>query len=432
MRLERYLIIVSLLRLSFCKENRPIALIGTLLLPEKTIVNGTILIIDELIAAVGHDISIPLGTKLIETNGLILPGLIDLHNHLVWNIFPRWKPTEEFNNRYDWQQKSIYKTLIAGPHKGLRAAKLGCEMQRYAEVKAISQGTTSLIGSLREPCNQGLARNLDDDLSFGQILYNVFPLQMSESELKETKKILSSNGTLFLHLAEGKPTDAASAREFSLLKARDLLQRGVSIIHGVALDEHSFVEMSKSDVGLIWSPRSNLELYGDTVDIRTALKTGVTIAIAPDWSPTGSDGLLSELNYAAAWNLAQARPIFTDDELLRMATINAAKLTRLDQRLGVLKEGFLADLIVLQGSSVTQSVPEDIDLVMIDGKAVYGDPNLMKNFVKIDELETLEICGVKKSLRFPSTKTFHRTCELLDHELRRWGRRLAPLSECGQ
>ena len=123
MRLEQYLIIVSFLSLSFCEENRPIALIGTLLLPEKTIVNGTILIIDELIVAVGHDISIPLNTKLIETNGMILPGLIDLHNHLVWNIFPRWKPTEEFNNRYDWQQKPVYKTLMTGPREGLRAGQ---------------------------------------------------------------------------------------------------------------------------------------------------------------------------------------------------------------------------------------------------------------------------------------------------------------------
>ena len=281
-------------------------------------------------------------------------------------------------------------------------------MQRYAEVKAISQGTTSLIGSLREPCNQGLARNLDDDLSLGQILYNVFSFTNVRNGIKRNEKdfIIKRN---FVRSSRRRKIDrrGIDTRIFIAQSSRFTSTRCFRLFMGVALDEDSFVEMSKSNVGLIWSPRSNLELYGETVDIRTALKTGVTIAIAPDWSPTGSDGLLSELNYAAAWNSAQRSTDFLlMDELLRMATINAAKLTRLDRRLGVLKEGFLADLIVLQGSSATQSVPEDIDLVMIDGKAVYGDPNLMKNFVKIDELENLEICGVKKIVTFSVDENF--------------------------
>src|SRR5207253_1274694 len=42
----------------------------------------------------------------------------------------------------------------------------------------------------------------------------------------------------------------------------------------------------RSKVGLIWSPRSNIELYGDTTDVRTAKRMCVKIALAPDWSPT--------------------------------------------------------------------------------------------------------------------------------------------------
>jgi hypothetical protein len=38
-------------------------------------------------------------------------GLIDLHNHLAWIVFPRWHPAQEFTNRYDWQQKPTYQNV---------------------------------------------------------------------------------------------------------------------------------------------------------------------------------------------------------------------------------------------------------------------------------------------------------------------------------
>ena len=94
-------------------------------------------------------------------------------------------------------------------------------MQLYAEIKAIRQGATSVIGGLRKPCNQGLVQNLDDDPTLRQILYNVFPLQMTEKALYRAKQALSANGTLLIHLVEGSPNDAPSAREFIRLESRD-------------------------------------------------------------------------------------------------------------------------------------------------------------------------------------------------------------------
>ncbi len=58
--------------------------------------------------------------------------------------------SREFGNRYDWQQKPIYQTLIESPHASMVADGLECEMERYAEVKAISEGETSTVGSLAD------------------------------------------------------------------------------------------------------------------------------------------------------------------------------------------------------------------------------------------------------------------------------------------
>ena len=82
--------------------------------------------------------------------------------------------------------------------------------------------------------------------------------------------------------------------------------------------------MAAHGVSLIWSPRSNLELYGSTADVAAAKAAHVQMALSPDWSPTGSDGLLAELNYAAAWNDTQTPHPFTDRELFAMATSTPA------------------------------------------------------------------------------------------------------------
>ena len=293
-------------------QEKPIALIGTVLTSNGSIDNGTLLIVNGRIAAVGASVFIPKGAIVLRTNGVISSGLIDLHNHLTWNIFPRWKPIEEFGNRYDWLQKPVFRAFMNSTYQALVEAGLSCAMQRYAEVKAIIHGATSVIGSLLEPCNRGLARNLDDDPMLGKIIYNLFPLESTEAEIKETKESLSSNGTLFIHIAEGSPNDAASAREFSMLKSRGLLVPGVSLIHAVALGNNDFREMAKTGVGLVWSPRSNFELYGETVNLKAAKENHVITALAPDWSITGSDGLLSELNYAATWNAGLEHPLFDD------------------------------------------------------------------------------------------------------------------------
>lgn len=209
-----------------------IALTGTLITPQEQIENGTVLLQNGRIVASGEHVSLPAGTKVVATGGIIALGLIDLHNHLTWNIFPRWKPNQEFGSRYDWQQKPVYNIEMTVPHELLAQEGLECEAERYAEVKAITEGETSVAGSMHEPCSYtrpgaaGLARNLDVDpvlgAGLGKIVYDVFPLEMNAEALAGAEAALSSRprGSLLIHLSEGAPNNASAAREFAMLKAR--------------------------------------------------------------------------------------------------------------------------------------------------------------------------------------------------------------------
>ena len=451
---------------------RPTALRGTIVTPDEVIPNGTVVIERGIIREVGAHVAIPHDAVVLDTGGIIAPGLIDLHNHLTWNVFPRWKPSQEFGSRYDWQAKPAYNVLMTAPHQALVDEGLECDAERYAEVKAIAQGETSVVGgsSLHPECDLGLARNLDDPAdidhaggldpaSLPGILYNVFPLQMSEEDLAAAHRALAAHGALLIHLAEGAPNHASAAREFPMLEGRGLLTPGVSLIHGVALKPANFEEMKKNGVGFVWSPRSNIELYGDTASVSAALEKGVTMALAPDWSPTGSDGLLSELKYAATWVLAQQlpfpkppaprpAPLLTDRQLAEMATTNAAALVHLDHRLGTLEKGAAADILVLRPEayqpednpwwSLDHASPQDVELVMIGGQAVYGDEAPMRELLPGAPLEAIAVCGAEKRISFASEtgevqrSMFAETEARLQIALRQWGRDLAPLAECGQ
>ena len=446
-------------------QSNQVALRGTLVTPTEVIADGTILISGDRIAAVGKDVAVPAGVKVIETGGFIYPGLIDLHDHLTWNFLPRWKPNREFNNRYEWQAVPEYKIVLTTPEGKVFDAGLACDTEQYAEVKAIVGGATSVVGSLnqwkqppdKQKCDEGLARNLDfysglypaDPAKPGNVekLRNeVFPLELSETDVTSIKKGLT-DGTLtafIVHLSEGKPTDAAANREFRMFKARGFLRPGVSIIHGVALHDLEFKQMKDAQVGLIWSPRSNIALYGDTTDVRAARQNSLTLAIAPDWSPTGSNGMLQELKYAATWNAGQSPPVFTDAELVQMATVNPAQLAHLDSMIGSLAPNHKGDLLIVRSKesdayrALLHANPADVQLVMVGGIPLYGDPELVERLAPASELESLHVCGVPKVLDFQSEKILQgtnpkpwkQTTEDLNHALNEWGESLAQLTDC--
>jgi 5-methylthioadenosine/S-adenosylhomocysteine deaminase len=441
-----------------------IALKGTLVTPTEIVEGGIVLIVGDKIRAIGKDIPLPSGVEAIETKAFIYPGLIDLHNHITWNFLPRWKPGQKFANRYEWQQLPEYASALKTPHDQIiprpspsatrppAQEELACDANRYGEVKAIIGGATSVADSLgdfkSDPCIEGLVRNLNAYSGLypagneEQLLNKIFPLEIPNAEVATiTAAIGKDHHAMVVHLAEGKPSDASSAREFLMFKARGFLQDGVSIIHGVALHQREFLEMAKAHVGLIWSPRSNIELYGDTTDVRTANQSGVKIALAPDWSPSGSDGILEELNYAAVWNAGQTPRVFTDAELVSMVTINPAKLARLDDKIGSLQPDRFADLLVV-GSQETDPYrallnarPTDIRLVVIGGRPVYGDEDLMQALAPTAKLEATSLCGTRKFLDLEtkngkSVRPWKDTVNALTRALKPAGLTLSELSPC--
>ena len=105
--------------------------------------------------------------RTLVTHDIVFPGFIDLHNHPLYGVFPRWTPPKVYPNRYEWRAADEYWKTIQGPEGKLVATHF-CDMDAYVELKALAGGTTSLLGIYEPadvpkvlPCVAGLARNLD-------------------------------------------------------------------------------------------------------------------------------------------------------------------------------------------------------------------------------------------------------------------------------
>ena len=391
---------------------------GTLVTPGGVIEKGAMVVVDGRIHAIGPEATTPQDMPVIHVDGVVFPGLIDLHNHLVWNVLPRWKLPAPVGNRYEWQAMPEYVARLSGPEGALIAKGSGCDMERYAEVKALVGGATSVVGSYAPPpsdprrneCLKGLARNLDlmsglygDQMNAEPLRYEIFPFEMGWEQAKAIRDGLGSRDlrAVLFHVGEGK--DASAAREYRMLKGRGFLRPGVSVIHGVTLREADFREMAANGVGFVWSPRSNFELYGQTADLAAAKAAGVTIAIAPDWSPTGSSGMLDELGVAAAWN-RQHGNLFSDTEMLQMVTSNPARLAGVSDKIGSLASGMSADFVILakEGASalaaLLESKPGSIELAVVGGKPMLGDARYVRGFSDAKDTERISVCGYEKAV----------------------------------
>ena len=155
-------------------------------------------------------------------------------------------------------------------------------------------------------------------------------------------------------------------------------------IHAAGLLPEDFDVLAQHGGAMVWSPLSNLLLYGATARVEAAKRAGVRIGLGSDWSPSGSKNLLGELKVAWLYSQHVLGGAFSARELVAMATRDAAAILKWQKALGTLEPGKRADCDrhrwqdwrSVRGADSGPRRPS-IRLVMINGIARYGMPELM-------------------------------------------------------
>jgi 5-methylthioadenosine/S-adenosylhomocysteine deaminase len=371
----------------------PFALRGTVVTPDEVIEDGWVEIAGDAISRVG---TAPPGAGIarIETDGVVLPGLIDLHGHPEYNVFAAWEAPKLYSNRARWRASREYEAVVKRPLALLKQApSLETTLSRYAEARALVTGTTAIQGANGKFANieESLVRNVDRRI-FGQHkARSIIDLdRTAPADIASLRGQIASGAVtaLYIHLAEG--VDPGSRAEFAALKAADLLTPATVIIHGTALEPADFDDVAQAGAKLVWSPQSNLRLYGKTTRAAAAKERGITVGLGADWLPSGSPSLLAELKVARQALIEEGKPA-TARELVRMVTVDAARIAGLGDRLGLLAAGRPADILVLERrhpdpwEAIAQAAPSCVDLVVLGGDVAYGRAAWVRRLAGVDD-----------------------------------------------
>ena len=329
--------------------------------------------------------------QAVATEGTLFPGLIELHNHLSYNVLRLWDVPKQFTNRGQWGGTEEYRRLISGPMQVLgKTPGLLPAVVRYVECKCLLGGVTTSQGielySNRGARRyyRGIVRNVEatDDANFPEAGTKIADVEASDAQAFLARLL---KGTCFLlHLSEG--TDQAAREHFLALDLKDgnwAISPALAGIHCAALEPDDFGVLGRRGGSMVWSPLSNLLLYGATARVKDARAQGVRIGIGSDWSPSGSKNLLGELKVAHLFS-QDAGGIFSERDIVAMATRDAAAVLKWDRVLGSIEAGKRADLLVIDGESgdpytaLLKASETSIRLVLINGVPRFGQPALMQ------------------------------------------------------
>jgi cytosine/adenosine deaminase-related metal-dependent hydrolase len=305
------------------------------------------------ISKIGKSIS---GAGLDLSGHLILPGLINAHDHLSFNLFPLLgRPP--YPNAGAWA-RDVYRP-DESPVREHRSVPRKVRLE-WGGIKNLISGVTTVAHHDPDPPRLFGAR---------------FPVKVVKQsgwahslefapDIAERFRKTPEEWPFILHL--GEATDDAGAEEIFVLDRMGLLDRRTVIVHGVAIDSRGLKLLRKRGASLIACPVSNLFTLSRTLK-RSVFSSGVPVALGTDSALTATGDLLDALRAArGVWNLSAAR-------LYRMVTEDAARVLRLRDGEGQIRVGGVADMIVVRdnlGSSPAQSLLDlrSIEMTIVGGR----------------------------------------------------------------
>jgi 5-methylthioadenosine/S-adenosylhomocysteine deaminase len=378
----------------------PMALAGRVVTMDATrsvVDDGVVYLRDGAIAAIRAPADPPPSgfeaVPVVTTKGTMFPGMIELHNHLPYGVLQLWQVPKRYSNRDQWSSPSTpdYRRLISGPMGVIgRNADAVPAVVRYVEVRCLLGGTTTSQGvALASNAGivkhfRGLVRNVEStgDPDLPAAATHIADVDATDAEHFLAR--ISGQQKLILHLAEGTQTSAR--QHFQALRVKPdtwAITENLIGIHCVGLSPEDFAIFGGHGGSMVWSPLSNLLLYGETASLGAALDHGVPVALGSDWSPSGSKNLLGELKTARLTAPLAGAPGLSGADLVAMATITPARMLGWGSHLGSLEVGKKADLIVVDAvtadpyDALINATEKTVTLVVVNGVPRSGTVRLM-------------------------------------------------------
>jgi 5-methylthioadenosine/S-adenosylhomocysteine deaminase len=219
---------------------------------------------------------------------------------------------------------------------------------------------------------------------------------------KIREKALKNDLLINIHVSETQDEEKIMKNKYDfstvqLLDSINLFDAKVIAPHCVHVSDSELETLNDNNVGVAYNPASNMKLSSGIAPIKKMIENGISVSY-------GTDGAASNNNldlFEEARMGSYLQKVFENDptalpieETLQMLTINGAENLGIN-KLGKIKEGFLADIILLDTEGIVHQSPyynylsnifyagngNDVDTVIVNGEIIMKD----REMVFIDE-----------------------------------------------
>ena len=354
-------------------------------------------------------------TNIDLTGYLLLPGLINAHDHLEFALFPRLGKGS-YSNFLEWVDDIYHPSgsPIAEHRQVPRPVRLW-----WGVIRNLLCGVTTVCH--HNPFDPEL---FNDDFAIRVLRdYGWAHSLALDSDALQKKAATPEGQPFFVHLAEG--IDASSSREIYSLHHAGALDSDTVIIHGLGMDSHGRDLFRASRAGLVWCPTSNIFLFGRTFSA-AEIRGFPRVALGSDSPLTAAGDLLDEVS--SARRLLDASPV----DLYHYVTQQAANILALRNGEGTVRVGAIADLIAVRDTGLTpaetlaQLSCHDIELILLAGRVQLASQKMKERLPAqlYDGLQTLTIEGTTRWVRAPLDSLFAATTPHLGRDVRLGGKRV--------
>ena len=322
------------------------------------------------------------GEKVIDaSHKVVMPGLINTHAHIAMSIF---RGTFEGCDLYTWLNKKIWPIEAKLTEEDVYDASM------LSILEMISTGTTCVNDhyffseKIRDALTESKMRavitrvlmdndgeeasqnRIDEfvhlyetrDKNNNLITYTVSPHGLytcSGKVLEKSRELaIKYNLPVHVHFLESisEIEDIKKLHGESASKVLKKYFDGIHTIlaHGVKLNDEDVEILKTMDCGIAHNPISNFRLGCKIADVTKYLKNGINVALGTDGQGSGNNLDMFETMKIAA--LAQGgihenEERTSSKDVIKMATINGAKLLGIDDKVGSIEEGKEADIIIV-------------------------------------------------------------------------------------
>ncbi len=330
---------------------------------------------------------------VIDLSGfLVMPGLINAHDHLQFALFPRLADPP-YRNYVDW---------------GTDIHDKFCDV--IAKHRAVPKGARIWWGGIRNLLC-GVTTVCHHDSLWPELKRGDFPVRVVQEygwghslahggDLLKARSITPERRAFILHACEG--VDQQAYAELSKLDRLGLLDERTVLVHGLAIGDEGVALVKKRRASLIVCPSSNQFLFEKLPDM-ARLGPIENIALGNDSPLTAEGDLLDEVRFAG--RSCGIPP----DAVYRMVTEAPATVLRLGDEEGSITLTGVGDLMAVRDTG--QAAPDrlrelsmhDVEFVMVGGRVQLASETIMERLPEatVRGLEPLWIDGTIRWLRAP-------------------------------